>query len=110
MVLGATLTLTGFLSHERVSIKSSDADDLQAVVMVGFFALMGLWACFYGVAVLLGRAGKMKILGKVLAAPAASETSESGSNSLTDGVCVGCRRPIPPGSAYCPHCGRSQAS
>jgi hypothetical protein len=44
--------------------------------LFGFFTVMGLRAFFYGVAVLLGRAGKMIILGKVLAAPATWETSE----------------------------------
>ena len=88
----------------------SDAKAVKGLVTAGFFAVMGLWACAYGMAVLSRRTGELKILGKVLAAPAAPEISEPGSNALTDGRCVGCQRPISSGSAYCPHCGRPQPS
>ncbi len=88
----------------------SGAKAFKEVVQFRSAAVISSWACFYGVAVLLGRAGKMKILGKVLAAPAAPEASEPASSSLTDGARVGCQRPIPLGSAYCPHCGRPQPS
>jgi hypothetical protein len=110
VVLGVILAGTGFLLNQRVPANFNYAKAIKVVVMFGFFAVMGLWACSYGMNVLLGRAGEIKILGKVFAAPAAPETSEPGSGSLTDSVCVGCQRPVPPGSAYCPHCGRPQAS
>ena len=83
---------------------------IKAIIGLATLTVVALWACFYGVAVLLGRAGKMEILGKVLAALAAPEISEPDSSSSTDGVCVGCQRPFPPGSAYCPHCGLRQRS
>jgi hypothetical protein len=110
-LLGAILAVTGgFLFSQPAPHSFRDAMSGKGLLLFGFFTVMGLWACSYGIAVLLSRAGKMIILGKVLAAPAASETSESGDISLTDGVCVGCQQPVPPGSAYCPHCGRPQPS
>jgi len=66
------------------------------------FVLLGLWASLYGVGVLLGLAGQIRILGQV-PSPPALESSESG-------VCAGCQRSVPPGSAYCPHCGREQSA
>ena len=110
VVLGIVLVIVGFLFNQHVPPNFSGRGAFKGVLTVGFLVVMGSGACCYGIAVLLGRAGKMKILGKVLAAPAASETSEPGSSSPTDSVCVGCQRPIPPGSAYCPHCGRPQPS
>jgi RNA polymerase subunit RPABC4/transcription elongation factor Spt4 len=111
VLLGAILAVAGGVLFSQPAPHSlSDAMSGKGLLLFGFFTVMGLWAFFYGVAVLLGRAGKMIILGKVLAAPTTWETSESGDSSLTDGVCVGCQRPVPPGSAYCPHCGLRQAS
>ena len=97
--------LATFFESAQASGKS-----IKPVVGLATLTVVALWACFYGVAVLLGRAGKMEILGKVLAAPAAPEVSEPESSSSTDCVCVGCQRPFPPGSAYCPHCGLRQRS
>jgi len=110
VVLGCVFGAIRFLFKQHVLPNFSDASAFKGLLLFGFFTVMGLWACFYGITVLLGRAGKMIILGKVLAAPAAPEPSEPESSSLTDHVCVGCQRPVPPGSAYCPHCGLRQAS
>ena len=110
LLLGCVLGATGFLLNQHVPSNFSDAKALKGVVMVGFFTVMGLWALFYGITVLLGRAGKMQILGKLLVSPPGSETSEPESGSVTDMVCAGCQRPFPPGSAYCPHCGLRQPS
>ena len=84
----------------------------NARAVLGFvtLAVMALWACLYGIAVLCGLAGKMEILGKLLVLPPGSETSESDGSSVTDVLCSGCQRPVPSGSAYCPHCGRPQPS
>jgi hypothetical protein len=110
VVVGSVLAIVGFLFNRYGPHIFSNVKSFKLLVIFGLFAGMGLWACSYGVDVLRRRAGRVKILGKVIEAPAAPETSEPGSSSLTDGVCVGCQRPIPPGSAYCPHCGRSQPS
>jgi len=109
-LLAGVWAASSSFSGQPASHNLNDSNAGKGLLLFGFFTVMGLWAFFYGVAVLLGRAGKTKILGKVLAAPAALETSESGDSSLTDEVCVGCQRPIPLGSAYCPHCGLRQAS
>jgi len=74
------------------------------------FVVIALGACFYGIAVLCGQAGKMEILGKLLVLPPGSEISEPDSGSVTDMTCAGCQRPVPPGSVYCPHCGLRQHS
>jgi len=105
-VLGGVLATVVFLGPATLS----NAKDAEGVVGFCLLVVMGTWAFFYGMAVLLGRAGKMRILGKVLAAPAAPETSEAGSGSANEGICRACQRPIPPGSAYCLHCGVRQAS
>ena len=47
------------------------------------FVLIALGACFYGIAVLCGQAGKMEILGKVLVFPPGGVTSEPDSGSLS---------------------------
>jgi hypothetical protein len=47
----------------------------KAILMFATFILLALWPFLYGMAVLRGRAGKLEILGKVLTAPSASETS-----------------------------------
>jgi hypothetical protein len=88
--------------------QSRDRD--EAILMFVVFVMLALWPFLYGIAVLRGRAGKPMILGKVLSAPVAALASELGTGSTTVGVCVGCQRPIPPGSKYCPHCGLRQAS
>ena len=97
--------LATFFESARASGKT-----IKPVVGFATLVVVALWACFYGVAVQLGRAGKMEILGKVLAAPAAPEISEPDSSSSTDGFCAGCRRPVPSGSVYCPHCGLRERS
>ncbi len=111
------MALVGLAAHEQGL--SNFIDDLiqhqskehdKAILMFAVFVLLALWPFLYGIAVLRGRAGKLMILGKVLASPAAVEKPEPGSSSLTDIVCAGCQRPVPPGSAYCPHCGLRQAS
>ena len=84
--------------------------DAKAVVGFVTLVVVALGACFYGIAVLCGQAGKMEILGKLLVLPPGSEISEPDSGSVTDMTCAGCQRPIPPGSAYCPHCGLRQRS
>jgi hypothetical protein len=94
-------------------IQNQSRERDEVILMFAVFVLLALWPFLYGVAVLRGRAGKPMILGKVCATPDTVEKSEAGSSSRTDrtdGVCVGCQRPIPPGSAYCPHCGARQIS
>ena len=109
VVLGGILAFAvGFLFSRSASPNVSDPKAFKGLLMFGFFTLMGFWSFSYGIAVLLGRAGKMEILGKVLAAPAVFDDSGPATSPTTDCVCVGCQRPIPPGSAYCPHCGRPQ--
>jgi succinate dehydrogenase/fumarate reductase cytochrome b subunit len=97
--------LASFFESARASGKT-----IKPLKGFAILVVVALWACFYGVAVLLGRAGKMEILGKVLAAPPAPKISEPDSSSSTDGVCAGCRRPVPSGSVYCPHCGLRERS
>jgi len=111
------LALGGVAAHERGlsnfidSIVQNRSPEVEkAILLFAVFVLLALWPFLYGIAVLRGQAGKLEILGKVLAAPSASATSESGSRSLSNGVCAGCRQPIPPGSAFCPHCGLRQRS
>ena len=91
-------------------IQNQSTERDKAMVMFLTFVVLALWPFLYGIAVLRGRAGKPMILGKVHSAPVATVASESGSSSTAAGVCVGCQRAIPPGSAYCPHCGLRQAS
>jgi hypothetical protein len=111
------LTLVGVAAHEQGlssfidSIVQNESPDVSKGILVfAAFILLALWPFLYGIFVLRGQAGKLEILGKVLVAPAGSETTESGSRPLTDGVCAGCRQPVPPGSAFCPHCGLRQSS
>jgi hypothetical protein len=113
----AALALVGLAAREQGlsnfidSVVQNQSPEVgNAILMFAAFILLALWPFLYGTAVLRGRAGKPMILGKVLAAPTAAEKSESGSSSPTDGVCVGCQRSIPPGSAYCPQCGLRQSS
>ena len=80
------------------------------MLLFAAFILLALWPFLYGISVLRGQAGQLEILGKVLVAPSASATSESGSRPLSDGVCSGCRQSVPRGSAFCPHCGLRQSS
>jgi succinate dehydrogenase/fumarate reductase cytochrome b subunit len=68
--------LASFFESARASGKT-----IKPLKGFAILVVVALWACFYGVAVLLGRAGKMEILGKVLAPPAAPEISEPDSSS-----------------------------
>jgi hypothetical protein len=104
-VLGGVLATVVFLGPATLS----NAKDVEGVVGFCLLVVMGLWAFFYGIAVLFGRAGKMRILGKVLSAQAEGEPSEPGSRSADEGVCRACHRQIPPGSTYFLHCGVRQA-
>jgi hypothetical protein len=90
-------------------VQNQSPEVSKAILVFAVFVLLALWPFLYGIAVLRGRAGKPMILGKVLATPAALEKSEPGSSPLTEGVCAGCQRSVPPGSAYCSHCGRPQS-
>ena len=110
------LTLVGVAAHEQGlssfidSIVQNESPDVSKGILVfAAFILLALWPFLYGIFVLRGQAGELRILGKVLVAPAAPETTESGCRPLTDGVCAGCRQPVPPGSAFCPHCGLRQS-
>lgn len=113
----AALALVGLVAREQglssfidsiVQDQSPEAG--KGMLLFVAFILLALWPFLYGIAVLRGQVGKLEILGKVPAAPAASETTTSGGRPLTDGVCAGCRRPVLSGSAYCPHCCLRQRS
>jgi hypothetical protein len=65
----------GFFLSQSPSRNLNDANAFKGLLVLGFFVVMGFCSFFYGIAVLLGRAGKMEILGKVLTATAASEVS-----------------------------------
>jgi len=99
--------LSNFID-DVIQNRSTERD--KAMVMFVTFVALALWPFLYGIAVLRGRAGKPMILGKVLVPSAAVEKAEAESGLLTDGVCVGCQRSVPVGSAYCPHCGLRQRS
>ena len=111
VLLGGILAFAvGFFLSHSPSPNVNDPKAFKGLLVFGFFTLMGFWSFLYGLAVLLSRAGKMEILGKVLVFPPGSVTSEPDSGSVADMVCAGCQKPVPPGSAYCPHCGRPQPS
>jgi hypothetical protein len=111
------LALVGLAAHEQGlsnfidSIVQNESPEVgKATLLFATFILLALWPFLYGMAVLRGRAGKLEILGKVLPTSSVPEISETGSRPLPARVCAGCRQPIPPGSAFCPHCGLRQSS
>ena len=117
LMWATALTLVGLAAREQGLPKFVDSivqnqspDVSKAILVFAAFILLALWPFLYGIAVLRGRAGEIKVLGKVGPTSSAWPTPESGSQYLIDGVCAGCRQPIPPGSAFCPHCGLRQSS
>ncbi len=66
VVLAIALPTFFYTMLHQHTLKSADAKDVKALFSLGFLIVMGVWASGYGIAVLKGRAGKMRILGKVL--------------------------------------------
>jgi F0F1-type ATP synthase membrane subunit c/vacuolar-type H+-ATPase subunit K len=108
LLLGIILAVAGgALFSQTVRNDVQDALVNKGLLLFGFITVTGFWAFWYGVAVLRGRAGQLEILGKTIAATPAAENSEPENNSLSEGVCIRCQRPVPPGSVYCAGCGPS---
>ena len=68
LLLAILVPLGLFLARHKIPDLSGE-DNLNGVAMVGFFVVAGFGFIIYGIAVLCGRAGSMKILGKVIRSP-----------------------------------------
>ncbi len=95
----------GFSGFIDAAIQERSRDSDKAILLLTALILVALWPFLYGVAVLRGRAGELKILGRVCSVPDVQETRKPEDTATTNNMCVGCRRSIPPGSVFCPHCG-----
>lgn len=73
VLLLAILVPLGLLLAKHNFPDFGSEDSLNGIATVGFFVVAGFGFTFYGIAVLCGRAGSRKILGKVIGAPDISE-------------------------------------
>lgn len=68
LLLAILVPLGLVLAQHKIPDLGGD-NSLKGVGIVGFFVVAGFGFAVYGIAVLCGRAGSMKILGKVIRAP-----------------------------------------
>jgi hypothetical protein len=109
-LVGLAAREQGFSNFIDSIVQDQSPEVGKAILVFAAFILLALWPFLYGISVLRGQAGQLEILSKVLSPSSVPETTESGSRPLPARVCAGCQQPVPPGSAFCPHCGLRQSS